>query len=375
MVQLVRRPMYFLTMVVLPVFGCWMLMDLMDAGSIKNVPVGIIDLDNSEVSRRLARNLDAFQQVSIKYQYTSFNEAKHAVQRGDILGFYYIPKGLQEEALNGRKPTVSYYINYSYFAPASMQYKGYKTISLLANGGIVQTALRTVGLPDRTITASLQPYVAHSHMPANPWLNYNYYLNSSFVPCFFSLFILMVTAFTLGTELKSGLCRQWLETAGDNMVIALAGKLIPQTALFTSVGWLIQWMMYRVFGLPLNCNPWHMILAMPMLVMANQGFATLMFCFTPNFRFGSTLCTLMGMLSFSFCAFSLPEEALYPWVAAIGYLVPIKYYFLITVDQAVNGIDLFYSRVYYAALVVYVIVPLLLSWRIKHECLNPIYVP
>ena len=374
-IQMVRRPMYFLMMVIVPIFGAWVLMDLMDDGGIRRVPVAVIDQDNSELSRQLLRTLDGFPQVHITHRCKDFAEARQLVQSGEVYGFYYIPSGLEERALDGHQPTVSYYVNYAYFAPASMQFKGFKTISVLSNAGVVRTALRTVGMPPRSIAATLQPYATHVHTLANPWLNYNYYLNTSFVPCFFALIVLMITAFTLGTELKSGLCRQWLATAGDNMVLALAGKLLPQTALLTAVGWLVQWMMYCVYHLPLNCNPWHMILAMPMFVMANQGFAVLMFCFTPNFRFGCTLCTLMGMLSFSFCAFSLPEEAMYPWVAAIGYVVPIKYFFLLSVDQALNGIDLYYSKVYYAALVAYVLVPLLLSWRIKHECLNPIYVP
>ena len=375
MVQLVRRPMYFLMMVFVPILGSWMLMDMMKDGVIREVPVGVVDMDDSELSRKLLRNMDALQQVEIRRHYKDFTEAKRAVQRGDIMGFYYIPEDLQERALSGRSPEVSYYINYSYYPPASMLYKGFKTISLLTNGGIVQTVLRTVGMPQHSVMAALQPMVAHSHMPGNPWLNYNYYLNMSFVPCFFALIILMITAFTLGTELKSGLCRQWLATAGDNMVLALTGKLVPHAILFTVVGWFIQWMMFRVYSLPLNCNPWHMLLAMPLFVMANQGFATLMFCFTPSFRLGSTLCTLMGMLSFSFCAFSMPEEAMYPWVATIGYMVPMKYYFLISIDQALNGIGLYYSRVYYAMLGVFIVLPLVMSWRIKHECLNPIYVP
>ena len=375
MVQLVRRPMYFLMMVFVPILGSWMLMDMMKDGVIREVPVGVVDMDDSDLSRKLLRNMDALQQVEIRRHYKDFTEAKRAVQRGDIMGFYYIPEDLQERALSGRSPEVSYYINYSYYPPASMQYKGFKTISLLTNGGIVQTVLRTVGMPQHSVMAALQPMVAHSHMPGNPWLNYNYYLNMSFVPCFFALIILMITAFTLGTELKSGLCRQWLATAGDNMVLALTGKLVPHAILFTVVGWFIQWMMFSVYSLPLNCNPWHMLLAMPLFVMANQGFATLMFCFTPSFRLGSTLCTLMGMLSFSFCAFSMPEEAMYPWVATIGYMVPMKYYFLISIDQALNGISLYYSRVYYAMLGVFIVLPLVMSWRIKHECLNPIYVP
>ena len=374
-VQLVRRPMYFLLMVILPILCSWFLLNLIKDGSVQNVPVGIVDLDNSSLSRRISRNLNGFQQVSIRHRYNNFAEARDAVQRGEVLGFFLIPEDLEEQALGGRQPVVSYYVNYAYYAPGSMQYKGFKTISLLVNGGIVQTALRTVGLRDERIESALVPYQTHVHMPGNPFINYNYYLNSTFVPCFLSLFILLVTAFALGTELKSGLSRQWLKTSGDSMFLALVGKLLPQTVLFTAVCWFVQWMMFRCYDFPLNCNPWNMLIAMFLLVVANQSFAVLMFCFVPNFRYGTMLCTLLGMVSFSFAGFSLPQEAMYPWVEMLGFTVPVKYYFLIMVDQALNGIDLYYSKCYYAALLGFTLLPMLLSWHLKKECMNPVYVP
>jgi len=374
-VQLVRRPMYFLLIVILPLLCSWFLLDLIKDGSVQRVPVGIVDLDNSSLSRRISRNLNGFQQVNICQRYNNFAQARDAVQRGEVLGFFFIPDNLEEDALGGRQPVVSYYVNYAYYAPGSMQYKGFKTISMLVNGGIVQTALRTVGVPNQRIESALVPIQTHVHMIGNPFTNYNYYLNSTFIPCFLSLFILLVTAFSLGLELKSGLSRQWLKNSGGSMFLALVGKLVPQTVLFTVVCWFVQWMMFRCFDFPLNCNPWNMLIAMFLLVVANQSFAVLMFCFVPNFRYGTMLCTLLGMVSFSFCGFSLPHEAMYPWVEALGFTVPVKYYFLIMVDQALNGIDIYYSRVYYAALIGFTILPMLLSWRLKKECMNPVYVP
>ena len=58
----------------------------------------------------------------------AFAEARDAVQRGEVLGFFYIPDNLEELALGGRQPVVSFYVNYAYYAPGSMQYKGFKTM-------------------------------------------------------------------------------------------------------------------------------------------------------------------------------------------------------------------------------------------------------
>lgn len=61
------------------------------------MPAGVVDLDNTSTTRAIIRNLDAFQQTKIVAHYNSFNEAREAVQRGEIYSFYYIPQGTTEK--------------------------------------------------------------------------------------------------------------------------------------------------------------------------------------------------------------------------------------------------------------------------------------
>lgn len=373
--QMARRPIYICMMVIVPLLSAWFFFDLMKDGVVMRTPVGLVDLDKSDLSRKLTRNLSAFPQVSIKKTYGSYQEAIDAVQSGEIYGFFYIPSDFSTKALGNKKPTLSYYINYSYYAPASMQFKGFKTLSVLANGGIVKNVLTTLGMPDEMVGATLQPVVTHVHPLKNPWLSYNYYLSSSFVPCLLALIVMLITVFSIGMEWHAGTSRNWLRTADNSIVLATFTKLFPHTFIFLSVGLWIQYMMYVKYGFPLNCNPWNMIAAMALLVVACQGFALFICCLVPNFRYASTICTLLGMLSFSFCGFSLPEEAMYSWISPLGYLMPIKYYFLISIDQALNGIDLSYSRMYYVILIIYCLLPFPMLWKLRKNCLDPFYIP
>lgn len=373
--QLARRPLYIFMMVIVPLASSWFFFDLMEDGVVKRVPVGIVDLDKTDLSRNLTRNLSALPQVSIEKTYGNYNEAIDAVQRGEVFGFFFIPSDFSTKALSGKKPKLSYYINYSFYAPASMQFKGFMTLSVLANGGIVSNVLSTLGLPRQTISATLQPIVTHCHPLKNPWLSYNYYLNTSFVPCLLALIVMLITVFSIGMEWHAGTSRNWLRTADKSIVLATFTKLFPHTFIFVNVGLWIQYMMYVTYGFPLNCNPWNMIVAMFLLVLASQGFALFVISLVPNFRYASTICTLLGMLSFSFCGFSLPEEAMYSWIAPLGYLMPIKYYFLISIDQALNGIDLYYSRYYYVILIGYSLLPATMLWKLRKHCLDPFYIP
>ena len=362
-------------MVIVPLVSAWFFFDLMKDGAVQRTPVGIVDLDKSDLSRKLTRNLNAFQQVNIINAYNTYQDAIDAVQRGEVYGFFFIPSDFSTKALSNKKPTLSYYINYSFFAPASMQFKGFKTLTVLANGGIVSNVLTTFGLPREVVGATLQPIVTHVHPLKNPWMSYNYYLNGSFVPCLLALIVMLITVFSIGMEWHAGTSRNWLRTADNSIVLATFTKLFPQSFIFINVGLAIQYMMYVKYGFPLNCNPWNMIAAMALLVLACQGFALFVISLVPNFRYASTICTLLGMLSFSFCGFSLPEEAMYSWVAPLGYLMPIKYYFFIYVDQALNGIELYYSRYYYVILIAYGLLPITMLWKLRKHCLDPFYIP
>ena len=185
--QMARRPLYLCMMVIVPLASAWFFFDLMKDGVVERTPVGIVDLDKSDLSRKLTRNLSVLQQVKIVESFENYPAAIDAVQRGKVYGFILIPSDFSTKALSNHKPTISYYIDYAYYAPASMQFKGFKTITVLANAGIVQTVLTTLGMPSGQVSATLQPIVTHVHPLNNPWMNYNYYLSASFVPCLLAL--------------------------------------------------------------------------------------------------------------------------------------------------------------------------------------------
>ncbi|MDE7142799.1 MAG: ABC transporter permease, partial [Muribaculaceae bacterium] len=85
--------------------------------------------------------------------------------------------------------------------------------------------------------------------------------------------------------------------------------------------------------------------------------------------------SLIGILAFSVAAFSYPVQAMYGAIAIFADILPVRWYFLIYIDQALNGIPLYYSRLYYAALLVFPIAATLLAPLMKRALKNPVYVP
>ena len=127
--RLVSRPLYLFCMVVAPLFCYVFFTTLMDSGLPQDMPVGIVDQDQTSMTRQLTRTLDAFQQSKVVARYASFDEARRAMQRNEIYGFYYIPEGTTAEAQAQRRPTVSFYTNNTLLIAGSLLFKDMKTMS------------------------------------------------------------------------------------------------------------------------------------------------------------------------------------------------------------------------------------------------------
>ena len=59
--RMLQRPLYMFSMILAPVFLFLFFITLMGEGLPADIPVGVVDEDNSAVTRQIIRNLDAFQ--------------------------------------------------------------------------------------------------------------------------------------------------------------------------------------------------------------------------------------------------------------------------------------------------------------------------
>ena len=374
--QLCGRRLYFFAMIVIPIVIAVFLLGLMRNGLPYHIPAAIVDHDNTVTTRKLVRNIQASQEVKVVAIVDNEGEAMRLVREGKIYGFYVIPVNFTRDAMAGRAPQLAYFTNATFYIPSSLLYRRLKTNSVLATGAQVKTLLVNSGLTtDAQATALLQPVSLQTNTLHNPEVNYSVYLCNSFIPAALALMILLVTAFSLWHEEKMQTSPDWIRTAHGSITVALLGKFLPQTAIFTAVGVFAQSIMYGYLHFPLNCSVWQAVATMLLFVLANQGLGIFISGILPNLRMALSVSSLLGILTFSIGAFSFPLEDMYGSIAIFSYILPSRYYFLIYVDQMFNGLPLYYSRLYYAALCGFLLLPLLVGPRIKRHAMHPVYVP
>ena len=76
--------MYLFCMLVFPILITLFFTTLMHNGQPDEMPVGIVDNDNTSTTRALIRKLDSFQASRVVAHYPNVNEARKAIQENKI---------------------------------------------------------------------------------------------------------------------------------------------------------------------------------------------------------------------------------------------------------------------------------------------------
>ncbi|MBQ8655579.1 MAG: ABC transporter permease [Prevotella sp.] len=362
-------------MVFLPLLSIVFFTSMLDEGLPQEMPVGVVDLDNTTTSRSIIHNLDAFQTTQVVAHYPSMTDAREAVQNNEIYAFLYIPKGTTDELLSSRQPKISFYYSMTSVMSGSLLFRDLKTIATLGSASVGQATMRARGYTNDQIRAFLQPVVIDLHQLQNPWTNYNVYLSTMLIPGVLMLFISLITAYSLGTELKFGRSKNWMHLSGDNVVVALIGKMLPQTLIFFLIAAGYSCYVFGVLGFP-HPGGWGKILLLTIeMVWAAQGFGIFIFGLVPSLRMSMSICSLWGVLSFSMCGAAFPVIGMDAPLQSLSWLFPLRHYYMVYQQCVLNGFPLIDAWFHFAALSAFSLLPLTLLPKIKNAMLNYVYIP
>ena len=370
-----KNHIYRFCMVLFPLLVIFFFTSMMDDGLPTSMPVGVVDLDNTSTSRALGLKLDGFQMSKVVAHYPSVTEARKAVQRNEIYGFLYIPKGTTEKLLASRQPKISYYYSYTTMAAGSMMMKDLKTISTLGSAAVGQGTMRAKGFTDEQIQTLMQPIKMDLHQIANPWSSYNIYLTTVMVPGIIMLFIFLISTYSLGTELKFNSSKQWLALTDNNILVAIFGKFLPQMLIWLAIIYGYEYYVFCHLHFPHLGNPWMLVLLGLMQVLASQGFGIFAFGLMPSLRMSMSISSLWAVLSISMAGSAFPIMGMDGPLQSLSWLFPLRHYWMIYQSCVFNGFPLIEVWFHFAALAAFMLLPWLVLKKIKNAMLTYVYIP
>ncbi len=370
-----KNHIYGFCMVVFPFMLVLFFTTMLDEGIPQDLPIGVVDQDNSATSRGLIRNLDAMQNSRVIYRFANITEARNAMQEGKVYAYIYIPNGTASKLLAGRQPKISYYCTMTCMTAGSMASKDMKTIGMLGSAAVGQATLSAKGASPTQIKAALQPITIDAHMIANPEGSYNYSLTTVFVPGILMLFMALLSAYALGMEMKFDTGKEWLARADGNIVVAIIGKYIIHALIFLLVIFLYQYYIFNVLHFPHLGGTWSIVRLTVLQVVSSLGFGIFSFGLMPSLRMSMSVCSLWYVLSLSMCGSAFPIAGMDPPLQAISWLFPLRHYWMLYQATVLNGFPVIDVWFHLVALVAFTLLPWFVIRKVKNAMLNYVYIP
>ncbi|MFD1294503.1 ABC transporter permease [Lutibacter holmesii] len=333
----------FIFAVILPIISIVFFSSLLSNGVARNLPIAVVDLDNSALSRNLISQLDATPELKVRYKPINQFEGEQLVKQIKAYGLVTIPKNFGSDVRQGKQTKVLNQYNSNLLLPSGLENKAYrKVVGTLSAGVNIQKQLAN-GTNINQAKANYQPITSNNHVLSNPYTNYSYYLNSGFITLFLQIFVILTTIYCFGSDLKYNKGEKLYAIGKGKMTTIILAKILPYTLWFFLIGMIMLFSMFIFQDFPLTGNKIIVIISLLLLILSSQAFSLLFIAISKSFREALTFGSGFAAVSLSFSGITFPIFGMPLVLQWFSQIFPFTHFFELFVDQTQRGIPVYYS--------------------------------
>ncbi|MDM8113208.1 ABC transporter permease [Parasutterella secunda] len=232
-----RSPWDIAMFIVMPVIWCLLIAGLFGQGMIRDVPVGVVNLDHQPESIELEAKLDALPSVKL-VSYDSPLEAQKALKRSDIYAYLTIPDRWLDRSGKPDASSLELYFPKSLYAIATTLELDIKQALLAFQKENLVKLAQTAGLNEKQAKRATELIGVHSITLGNIAFNFQAYILPTLIPGILHLGLALALASRLLAEWHDKKVKLWLDVAKGSPLIAFLGKAIPWWILYTFYGFI-----------------------------------------------------------------------------------------------------------------------------------------
>lgn len=371
--RMVSRRLYFGVCIVLPLFCILFMNTIFGSGQMENIPVGIVDLDQTAASRQISRTLAAVPTSRVTAYYADAAAARKAVQKKEIYAYVVIPNNFESDLVGGRKATLPYYYHFALLSVGIEIHNAFEAVLQTLSAAPLVAAGTAAGTSQQRVESFILPVNLQAHPLFNPSLDYSIYLDNPFFFVFLQIIVLLVTVYALGSEIKFKTAGEWLAAADDNIFVAVAGKLIPYTVIFTVMGILGNYVMFGIMNIPLNAGFWPVNLTTALFIVSTQALGVFIFSLFPALSIIISIVSMVGSLGATLSGVTFPVLYMHPAIYYLSFLFPVRHFVEINQNILYGDYGFPYTWQNVSCLLAFILPALLLLPHLKKAALSHKY--
>ncbi|MGU5795505.1 ABC transporter permease [Aeromonas hydrophila] len=329
---------------------CW----VFSAGLARDLKIGLVDLDQSLLSRELAFSLDASAGLKVAQQFDSIDAGASALRGGDIYALVVLPSHLERDARQGTQPQVTVFNNGQFILIAKL------INSALAQ--VVGTLNGQVGVLSAMAGGKALPGALGQAVPIASQVTALYNINSSYAQFLLSALlpaVWQILVVLYGINALARTDRLGLDWTTKGVWFGLWRTLLPHVLI--GWGWGLGWslLLFKGFGYPMQ-GSWLVLTAG--LGLASAACVSMGAFFYGIIRDPARALSLAGAYTapgFAFMGVTFPVSAMGDFAQFWRSLLPISHYVELQIGQTNYGQPLAAALPQFGALLLFLL-PLLL---------------
>lgn len=324
-----------------------------------SLPLLLADYDHSATSRDLGRQLQALPSLQVITLPPDLHAAARIIRQGKAYGLLVVPPDFERELARGDAPTLTLYYNRQALTVGNRMMTDVRTLAT------------TLGARINLEQGRAPAVLTDIHPAFNPGMDYGRFLALPLILTLLHIAITLVAVDVTGRELREHTAADWLASADGHILPALIGKLLPYGLWFSAFGLVFLLTAMRLLGIAFNGAPLLWFLGWMTLVLACLGLGALMVVLTGNLRMALSLASVTISPAFAFAGLSFPAAFMPGFAEFWSALLPLTHGLAIHVQQALIGAPLDVSLKHLAALLVFILLPLLPLQRWRRLMTDP----
>ncbi len=307
-----------------PVFYGILLGYVYSKGKVTDLPIVVIDEDNSILSKQIRQMFDDNEVLSIAKLLPNNNSLQDYIIETDAACAVIIPKGFQKGVYSKKYPEVTTVINTANVLTANYASSAINRVLATLKAGIEIQVLNKKGIPKSIAIKEFEPFKTTFIKKNNRATNYMYFLWPGVLGTVLQQILLLGLALSFASEFENNTFGKLVAKSKSATVLILS-KITPYLLMSIPV-----WISYLVFALwfrmPLTENLYPLTLITGLFVLSASFIGILVSIIIPNQLKATEVLMVIATPSFILSGFTWPLSQMPNWIQAIAKTIPSTHY-------------------------------------------------
>lgn len=293
-------------------------------GKVTNLPVLVIDLDQSPLSNKLIDMLNDNETV-VPFVTHNKNNIQQQIIANQYGAVVTIPQQFEAGIIQKSHPEIEVDINTANILTANYAAKAMQVVLGTLNAGIEIEALKKKGVPNTIAKSQYEAFKVSYIKFFNSSANYMSFLWPGMLGVIVQQVFLLAMALSFAREFEQGTFATEFMPKAKNIFNAILLKSLPFWLMGIGVIALLK-LMFGIFRVPLQVNTIAALALISSLIVAATFLGILASIAIPNQLKATEILMVIATPSFVLSGFTWPLSQMPAWVVAIAKAIPLTHF-------------------------------------------------